>query len=140
MSTVLWANVLRDGKVTSEEADYYALYKHSKKLEALGKTLKLPSFLALCDTTDLRYNLEDLPLPEGMQSTDEWMAKHGNWLPLSQALAMLQQLREHIASRQIRFGLFSNAQSEVLAELDQAIAFAASHAGSAQQFNFSVVM
>jgi hypothetical protein len=33
MSTVLWANYLSDGTVTSDESDKYALYKFLDKLD-----------------------------------------------------------------------------------------------------------
>jgi hypothetical protein len=71
MSAVLWANVLIGGVVRSEEQDRRALYRHADKLDAITKQLGLPSFLAICDSTDARVNTEDLDLPEGMASTNE---------------------------------------------------------------------
>ncbi|MBC3881873.1 hypothetical protein H8K35_10705 [Undibacterium sp. LX40W] len=50
MSTVLWANLLQDGIVTSDEDDKYALYKHTDKLDRIAKNLGLSSFAAICDT------------------------------------------------------------------------------------------
>mgnify|MGYP001201234455 FL=1 len=140
MSTVLWANVLCDGQVKSLEADHAALYRHEKKLDALTRTLGLPPFRDFCDTLDLRYNVEDLPLPPGMTTTNELMAAQGAWLPIADALHCLTTLREHIATKQVRFGLLSNQQAEVLAELDEAIAFARAESGHATSFNFAVVM
>lgn len=141
MSTVLWANVLVGGAVTSDQADHGALYAHADKLDALTQSLQLPSFLAVCDTTDQRFNLEDLPLPAGMTSTDEMMAQHGAWMPVANALAMLTALREYIVRTNVRFGLLRNQQSEVLAELDDVIGFLQSQQPlRADRFNFSVVV
>ncbi len=139
MSTVFWANVLVDGKVKSLQADHAALYRHARKLDTLARALALPAFESLCDTTDLRYNLEDLALPAGMTSTDELMVEQGAWLPLADALRMLTGLRDHIRAKNLRFGLLANQQAEVLAELDEAIAFAA-ESPQASHFNFSTVM
>lgn len=140
MSTVLWANVLADGRVKSDEADHAALYKFADKLDALARSLGLPPFLALCDTTDQRFNVEDLELPSGMTSTDEWMARDGQWMPIGDAIALMKTLRDHIVAKNVRFGLLSNRQAEVVAELDEVLAFAQAEAPGAQKFNFSVVM
>ncbi len=138
MSTVLWANLLIDGKVQSDQADYLALSKHADKLDTLTKALGLPSFLAVCDTTDLRFNADEFELPAGASSTDEVMAKDGAWLGLDDALKMLQGLLAHIQSKGIRFGLLSNQHDAVVAELQEVIAFASAASG-AQKFNFCVV-
>lgn len=138
MSTVLWANLLVDGAVQSDESDHWALYKHADKLDALTKTLGLPSFLDVCDTTDLRFNADEFELPPGASSTNEVMAVSGVWLPIDDALKMLKALLAHIQSHGIRFGLLSNQHAEVVEELQEVIAFAQSTSG-AQKFNFGIV-
>lgn len=140
MSTVFWANVLVDGKVESQRADHAALYRHARKLDTLARTLALPAFEALCDTTDLRYNLEELTLSAGMTSTDELMAREGTWLPIADAIRLLTALADHIRAKNLRFGLLGNQQAEVLAELDAALAFATTYSTEASHFNFSTVM
>ncbi len=140
MSTVLWANVLIDGKVKSDQSDHLALYKHADKLNAISNSLGLQSFSEICDTTDRRFNLEDGELPAGMKSTNELMAAQGAWMPVKSAVLFLQALREHIIGKDVRFGLLSNKQAEVLAELDEVIAFVTAEAPHAESFNFSVVM
>lgn len=129
-----------NGKVKSDQADHVALYKQADKLDAIAKSLKLPSFLKVCDTTDLRFNTEDLQLPQGMVSTDELMAAQGSWMPVADAIELLQALRDHIVNQNVRFGMLSNQQPQVLAELDEVLAFARGEAAGAQRFNFSVVM
>lgn len=140
MSTVLWANVLAAGEVKSDQGDCFALYKHAGKLDSIATSLGLPSFVGICDTTDQRFNLEDKDLPAGMTSTDELMAAEGVWMPIKEAVNYLQALRDHVVQRNVRFGLLSNQQSEVVKELDEVIVFVNREAPSAQKFNFSVVM
>ncbi|GAA5080886.1 hypothetical protein [Lysobacter panacisoli] len=140
MSTVLWANVLRDGVVRSEEQDRGALYKHADKLDAIAKKLGLPSFLSICDSTDARYNVdEDLELPEGMESTNEVMAVSGAWLARTDALSLLEGLLTHIRAEKTRFGLLSNQHDAVVEELDGVLGFLRGESG-AEKFNFAIVM
>lgn len=140
MSTVLWANVLVDGKVRSDQADRYALYSHGTKLDTLTRSLGLTPFLEFCDTTDLRFNTDDLELPPGIESTDEIMATQGAWIDTRAAIDLLERLLDHIRAKGVRFGLLSNQHAEVVAELTEVIAFVRANAGVAQRFNFSVVM
>ena len=140
MSTVLWANVLAGGKVKTDQGDCFALYKHAGKLGSIAKSLGLPSFQDICDTTDQRFNLEDKDLPAGMTSTDELMAAQGVWMPIAEAVPYLQALRDHIVQKNVRFGLLSNQHSEVLQELDDVIAFVKAETEVAEKFNFSVVI
>ena len=92
MSTVLWANTLIDGRVESDESDSCALYWHSKKLDRLTNQLKLTSFISTQDFTDMRFNVSDDDLPEGMESTDELMAGQGVWVSGADAVLMLESL------------------------------------------------
>ncbi|MEZ5126659.1 MAG: hypothetical protein R2826_10530 [Thermoleophilia bacterium] len=139
MSTVLWANVLIAGRVKSEQADYEALYRHAEKLDALAAGLDLPSFGAICDTTDEQINLGVRHLPAGVGSSDELMALEGSWLPMEDALTLFTTLREHIVAANVRFGLLSNQQEQVVDELDAVLAFVRAETPHAEQFNFSVV-
>ncbi len=139
MSTVLWANLWVDGRVEGESEDRVALYAQAKALDALTRKLGLPSFLAICDTTDVRFNLDELELPEGMSSTNELMARDGAWLAHAEAVAMLERLRAHIVEHSVRFGWLRNAHADVVEELGGVIAFAKAAEGRAQKFNFSIV-
>lgn len=141
MSTVLWSNLLVDGKVESDNSDLYALYKHADKLEQLTQKLGLPSFQSACDTTDLQFNMnDDEELPEGMTSTSEVMAQKGQWLTLADGTRMLEGLLANIRKEKVRFGLLSNQHDDVVEELELALAFARKGEGRAQKFNFCVVM
>lgn len=139
MSTVLWANALIDGKARSEEQDYYALYKHAKKLDKLTTGLSTISFFSTQDFTDVQFNLNDDELPTGMESTDEVMAVNGVWVSGQDAVDMLEALVSHIEGKNIRFGLFSNATEDVLSELKASLDFAKQTRDAGGMFNFSVV-
>jgi hypothetical protein len=141
MGDVLWANRLIDGAVESDESDKYALNKHLPKLDKLAKECGLPAFSSMCDTTDLRFNAEDdLELPDGMTSTNEWMAVEGVWIDSDDAVHRLQTMIVKIESEKIKFGLLRNDYDAVVAELKESLEFARGAAVRGGKFNFSVVM
>ncbi|MCY1287685.1 hypothetical protein D9M68_342710 [compost metagenome] len=140
MSTVLWANELVGGVVTSDESDKYALYKHADKLDEIGQRIAQKSFKALCDTTDLEFNLGDDELPNGMASTNELMAKNGKWMTASEAVSLLSSLIAEIETKKVRFGLLKNDHDAVLTELKESLSYAQGAAAKGGKFNFSVVM
>lgn len=140
MSTVLWANLLVNGQVTSDESDKFALYKHADKLDAISRKLGVGAFLDICDTTDLRFNADEFELPDGVESTAEVMATQGAWLEVAQAIRLLDGLLTHLRENKVRFGLLSNDYEHVLSELAEALVYAQTAQPSAAKFNFSVVM
>ncbi|MES9985343.1 MAG: hypothetical protein ABW115_18220 [Candidatus Thiodiazotropha sp. 6PLUC6] len=140
MSTVLWANVLINGKVDSDESDKYALYKHSKKLDKITKSLNVFNFEAAQDFTDMKYNMSDEDLPEGMESTGELMAKEGVWVSGAEAQEMLDKLISHISEQGVRFGLLGNDHEEVIRELKESLEIVNRAKSQNGMFNFSVVM
>lgn len=140
MSTVLWANRLSDGAVVSDQSDKYALHKHLSQLDRIATAAGSPRLSSWCDTTDLRFNVEDLSLPEGMTSTDQWMAIDGVWVDASEAVRGLAAVLEAVETKRPRFGLLRNDCDAVIAELRESLAFARDAAEKAAKFNFSVVM
>lgn len=140
MSTVLWANVLINGEVKSDQNDLYALYKHSKKLDKLTKKLGTINFVSTHDFTDLQFNLSQDELPDGMESTDELMAENGVWVPASEARIMIEALIAHITSERVKFGLFKDDVKQVLSELNESLELARQAGSENAMFNFSVVM
>ena len=139
MSTVLWANLLVNGTVRSDEEDRRALFVHTDKLDALCTTLGIASFAGLCDSTDARFNLDEFELPEGMASTNDHMALHGVWMALPDAIRVLEALLAHIQAKSVRFGLLRNQHAEVVQGLTEVLAFARGHGDGAAKFNFSIV-
>lgn len=140
MSTVLWAYALLDGTVTSDQVDRYALYRHLGKLDEVCRSLALLPLSEICDSTDMRCNVGDEALPEGMASTTELMARDGVWIPGGEAVALLQELLRAVQERGIRFGLLRDDHDEVVRELSESLAFARDAAAQGARFNFSVVM
>ncbi|MCE9522062.1 MAG: hypothetical protein K8S25_06475 [Alphaproteobacteria bacterium] len=140
MSTVLWANFLLNGIVTSDESDKPALHKHATKLDGICLDTSKLSFEAICDSTDVTFNLGDEELPEGMASTNEVMAKSGVWMDGAEAVRMLTAALAHIQEKQTRFGLLKNDYEQVVSELEESITHAKAAASSGGKFNFSIVM
>lgn len=140
MSTVLWANYLVDGKVASDESDKWALYKHAGKLDKLAGVAKVEPFSALLDHTDTQFNMGEGELPEGMESTNELMARDGVWKTADEALAILGGLLAAITAEKPRFGLMKNDYDAVVAELTESVEFARQASAAGARFNFSVVM
>lgn len=140
MSIVLWGNRLSNGQVVTDALDKPALHKHTDKLDELCGQIGLPAFSDLCDSTDARFNLEDLDLPDGMTSTDEVMAAEGVWVEAPQALFLLRQLLDHVRRHKTRFGLLRNDHDAVVAELVQSIEFFDAASAGGERVNFSVVM
>jgi len=138
MSAVLWTHLLTDGEVITDDADKPALYRHADRLDRLSRELGLGSFIAACDTTDLRVNANELALPAGVHSTLDLMARDGVWLPVAAAITLLSGLTDHLQHNKLRFGLLHQEYHEVLAELTDALAFAAGARPDAR-FNFSIV-
>ena len=140
MSTVLWANCLVDGVVTSDQADKHALCRHSDKLDALCREFGLTPLSEICDSTDMRFNLEDIELPEGMESTDELMARDGVWIDAQSAVKLLEKLLGAVKSKKPRFGLLKDDFDDVVSELEESISFAKTAAAKGAGFNFAIVM
>jgi len=140
MSTVLWANYLVDGSVTSDEADKHALFEFTDKLDSICDRAAVTEFSTILDSTDMRINLDQLELAEGMESTDELMARDGTWVDAEIALRMLETLLSTIRSEKIRFGRLKNAHDDVVAELEESIDFVNRAVGRSAKFNFSIVM
>lgn len=140
MSTVLWANYLVDGAVTSDQSDKYALCKHADRLDALCRDSGLTPLSEICDATDMRFNVEDIELPDGMESTDELMARDGVWIDAQSAVTLLEKLLGAVKSKKPRFGLLRDDYDDVVSELEESIAFARAAAAKGGRFNFAMVM
>lgn len=140
MSTVYWCNSLVGETVSSDSEDLYAMYKYTKKLDALCESLGLESLSSLVDNTDLLVNLDQLEMPESMESTDDLMAAQGTWIDAGLAADILEKLRDHVNANDVRFGIVSNARDAVLEELEVCASFARAAAEKGGRFNLSIVM
>ncbi|MCB1058514.1 MAG: hypothetical protein KDD11_23670, partial [Acidobacteria bacterium] len=97
-------------------------------------------FSGLFDHTDLHFNLGDGELPDGMESTDELMARDGVWVTAADAVATLEGLLAVVNSEKPRFGLVRDDYEVVVSELSESIEYAKKAAELGAKFNFSVVM
>ncbi len=140
MSIVYWSNALIGETVSSDSEDLYALYKHTKKLDALCSELGLQAISSFVDNTDLLVNLEQLDMPAGMECTDDLMAAQGTWVDARLASDVLEQLREYIEAKEVRFGLVNNARGDVMEELVLCNRFARAAAEQGGKFNLAMVM
>lgn len=141
MSTVLWTNLLENGVVRTDENDKYALHEFSEALDAMGQQLGLGSFLSICDSIDLRFSIEDdMELPEGMESTVEWMARDGQWMDVAPAIRMLEGLVAHLRTAKPTLGTGDADREQTIEELEEALTFARSAEAGTARFNFSIVM
>ncbi|NHZ33080.1 hypothetical protein [Massilia rubra] len=141
MSTVLWANYLVDGVVSSDESDKYALHEHIDQLDELCRDAGLAPLSEWCDSTDLAFNIGDEDeLPDGIESTDELMAADGVWTDAGVAVDALEQLLALIRDKNIAFGDEDNAHDDIVQELEESIAYAQEAVAVNGKFNFSVVM
>ena len=140
MSTVLWANCLVDGRVESDQLDKYALCKHLAKLDKVCQSVGLSPLSEICDSTDAKFNSDEIELPDGMESTNELMAVNGVWVDAKAAVPLLEHLLAEITLKKTRFGLFSDSHNEVVAELRAAIEFAQIAAHKNARFNFALVL
>jgi delta 1-pyrroline-5-carboxylate dehydrogenase len=141
MSTVLWANYLVDGVVSSDQSDKYALNEHLDQLDEICRDAGLVPLSEWCDSTDLAFNIGDEDeLPEGIESTNELMAADGVWIDAGVAVDALEQLLATIRDKDIVFGEEDNAHDEIVQELEESIAYAQEAAAVNGKFNFSVVM
>lgn len=126
MHTVLNLNALnKDGSVIRDRADKNTLGKFSNKLDKVCKKNKIPLFSGLFDYTHYSLDRSGVPLPEGMNSNDDFMVKNGKWFNPEDVYNDLTRLKITLIERPVRFGLFRNKYSKILLELDECIKFAA---------------
>ena len=120
MSSAIWINALKEGKVTSNEVDRWAILKFADKLDALCDKLAITKLSDFHDTTDLEANLapeeeddEDLP------DTYELMAEKGKWFSPRTGIEVMDSLFESLKAKPVRFGLITDHSAEVLTDLEE---------------------
>jgi len=126
--------------VVSDESDKWALYKYADKLDKLASVAGLEPFSSLLDHTEMQFNLGDDELPDGIQSTNDLMARNGMWKSDDDALGILNGLFAAITTEKPRFGVMKNDYDAVIAELSESIKYAEKARKLGVKFNFSVVM
>ncbi|MBI5250148.1 MAG: hypothetical protein HY912_11700, partial [Desulfomonile tiedjei] len=80
MSTVIWVNYLKAGKVTSDESDKWAMYRFADKLDRICAGIGIRNLSDFHDITDAEANLaDDLGVQEDATDTYTLMAEKGKW-------------------------------------------------------------
>ncbi len=138
MGMTIWVNYLKDGRVSSDEADKSAMYRHVDKLDKLCAKLSVRKLSEFLDTTDLEANMSDAPLEEG--SSWELMAKRGRWFHPDEGLKIVSALIEQLEKEPIRFGLLSDNYSQVLEDMRECRASIVKAKDAGAQFHLCVVM
>lgn len=141
MSTVIWVNYLKDGKVTSDQSDKWALYRFTDKLDAMCSKIGIPNLSEFHDTTDAEANLaDDLGVSEGSSDTYTLMAQKGKWFEPDEGLRVLEKLLAVLRERPVRFGLLGDKYPIVLAELEECVQSIQKAKDDGALFHLSVVM
>ncbi|QIK38791.1 hypothetical protein GWK36_13280 [Caldichromatium japonicum] len=141
MSTVLWANyLLDDGEVVSDESDKWALFEYSDTLDEVASAAGLEPFSSLIDDTDFQFNLSDADeLPDGMESSDELMARDGVWRDAGEALVILNGLYDLLVQERPE-DIAEEDYDDLLNELSESIEYARQAHELGAKFNLAVIM
>lgn len=139
MNSDLWSNYLVDKIVTSDGSDKFVRYEYSKKLGQNSRRSGVAPFLEGQDTTDAEFNVSDMELPEGMESTDELMAANRRWIEAQNAVEMIEALLDTIENENIRFSVLTNSSDMVVEDLKESLIFAKEAASKSGKFNFAVI-
>jgi hypothetical protein len=137
MGMTIWVNYLKNGKVSSDESDKSALYRHLDKLDKLCAKLRVRKLSDFLDTTDLEANASGDPAVGS--NTWELMAKRGKWFDPDEGLSVLSALIELMRAEPVRFGLLSDNYPQVLADLTECRASVERAKNDGAQFHLCVV-
>ena len=119
MSSAIWINALKDGKVTGNEVDRWAILRFADKLDALCDKLGIAKLSDFHDTTDLEANLAPEEEDEDFPDTYELMAQKGKWFPPRAGIEVMEPLIESLKAKPVRFGLMTDHSAEVLTDLEE---------------------
>jgi len=120
MGMTIWVNYLKDGKVTSDESDKSAMYRHLNKLDGVCGKLHVRKISDFLDTTDLEAAYDGRAT--GAVNGWDLMVKEGSWFRPHEGVAVLSALIAHLREKPIRFGMLSNDYVNVMADLRECLA------------------
>jgi len=118
MSTVLWVHYLKDGIVTSEQQDLWAMYRFSDHLDRLCAKIGARPLSEFHDTTDAEANLAPVH-HESVGTLDSYlrMASRGQWFSPDEGLVIIDRLLDTLRQSPMRFGLLKDRYIEVMVDL-----------------------
>lgn len=137
MGMTIWVNYLKDGTVTSDEADKSAMFRHLNKLDQLCKRSRIRKLSDFLDTTDLEANVDDGTQAEG--STWDLMAQKGNWFSPEAGIEVLSALIRQLEEKPIRFGWLTDNYDWVLMDLKECLASIENAGEKEARFHLGVV-
>jgi hypothetical protein len=120
MSTVLWVRYLKNGSITSEQQDLWAMYHFSDRLDRLCANIGVRPLSEFHDATDVDAEEDLAPAPhESAGTLNEYlrMASRGQWFPPEEGLDILDKLLDTLRRSPVRFGLLKDRYIEVMVDL-----------------------
>jgi len=120
MSTVLWVHCLKDGSITSEQQDLWAMYHFSSSLDRLCAKIGVRPLSEFSDATAVDAEEDLTPLPgEPVGTLDLYLriASRGKWFPPQEGLDILDRLLDTLRRSPVRFGLLKDHYIEVMVDL-----------------------
>jgi hypothetical protein len=120
MSTVLRVRYLKNGNITSEQQDLWALYHFSDRLDRLCANLGVRPLSGFHDAAEMEEEEDPAPVPhESAGTLNEYltMASRGQWFPPEEALDILDKLLDSLRRSPVRFGLLKDHYIEVMVDL-----------------------
>jgi hypothetical protein len=120
MSTVLWVRYLKDGNITNEQQDLWAMYHFSDRLDKLCATIGVRPLSEFHDAADVDEEEDHAPSPhESAGTLNEYlkMASRGKWFPPQEGLDILDKLLDTLRRSPVRFGLLKDHYIEVMVDL-----------------------
>ncbi|HET6491231.1 MAG TPA: hypothetical protein VFG28_15850 [Syntrophales bacterium] len=120
MTTVLWVRYLKNGNITSEQQDLWALYHFSDHLDRLCANIGIRPLSEFHDAADVDEEEGPAPAPhESAGTLNEYltMASRGQWYPPEEGLDILDKLLDTLRRSPVRFGLLKDHYIEVMVDL-----------------------
>ncbi len=141
MSTVIWVNYLKAGRVTSDQSDKWAMLRFTDKLDKICSKIGIRNLSDFQDTTDAEANLaEDFGNREDAVDTYALMAEKGKWFDPDEGLEVIDKLLTALREQPVRFGLLEDKYSTVVAELEESRQSIQKAKDDGAFFHLSVVM
>jgi hypothetical protein len=120
MSTVLRVHFLKDGSITSEQQDLWAIYHFSSRLDKLCADIGVQPLSEFHDAmaVDAEWDLACAPdEPVGTLHAYLRTASRGQWFSPEEGLDILDKLLDTLRQSPVRFGLLKDRYIEVMVDL-----------------------
>jgi hypothetical protein len=121
MSTaVLRVHYLKDGSITSEEQDLWAIYHFSSRLDRLCAKIGVRPLSEFYDATAVDAEEDPAPAPDepvGTLHAYLRTASRGKWFSPEEGLDILDKLLDTLRRSPVRFGLLKDRYIEVMVDL-----------------------